>query len=493
MSFNTFSYFLFLPVVFLLHYFTPDRFRWLVLLVASLFFYAALKSPHLIAVLFIITTITYFIGIQIDRSESNRTKQYFLWGGIFANVFTLIFLKYLPFITQNLNFVFNWILPGTSVPVSKTIIAIGTSFFIFQAISYLIDVYLEIEKPERHYGHFALYMSFFPKLLQGPIERAGDLLPQFKVPYVFKYQYLQNGLLLFLFGLLKKVVIADRLALLVNPVFDNVYSHKGFSLLLATYYYALQIYFDFSGYTDMALGAAMMFNIQLTQNFNNPYFSTSIADFWRRWHISFSRWILDYIFKPLQMSWRNWGSWGTALALLITFTISGIWHGASWGFVFWGILHGVYLASSIIYKKWQKSIYSYFGINAKSKLLHIFNSFIVFNMICVSWVLFRANNLFDVVYIYKQFALIPYEFYYLSLHDIVAGKLNLSLGLGLYFVIIMLAIISITTYFDTKYISLCNLFSKSNFIIKSLMLYVILFVIILFGYYDAKEFIYNAF
>lgn len=402
MPFNSLSYFLFLPVVFLIHYFSPDRFRWLVLLAASFFFYSALKAPHLIAVLLLVTTITFFTGIWIDRLLDQRIKRYFLWGGISANVLTLVSLKYLPFLTQNLNLLLNLIAPGAVIPVSKSIIAIGVSYFIFQAISYLIDIYLEVEKPERHYGHFILYMSFFPKLLQGPIERGSDLLPQFKVPYVFNYDNVRSGMLLFAIGLLKKVVIADRLALMVNPVFDNVHAYKGFPLLLATYYYSLQIYFDFSGYTDMALGTALMFNISLTQNFNNPYFATSIVDFWRRWHISFSRWILDYIFKPLQMSWRNWGNWGAAFSLIITFTMSGIWHGASWGFVVWGVLHGVYLVSSTYYRPYQKRLHRWLGVE-KSPLLKWWQVFVTFNLVSLAWVFFRAPELRTASYVISNY------------------------------------------------------------------------------------------
>ena len=493
MSFNSLSYFLFLPVVFLAHYFSPDRFRWAVLLGASFFYYAALKAPHLVAALLLITTITYFTGIWIDRKEDPRTKQYLLWGGISVNVLTLIILKYLPFIPQNLNFVLNRIIPGTTIPVSKTIIAIGMSYLIFQAISYLIDIYLEIEKPEHHFGHFALYMSFFPKLLQGPIERGGDLLPQFKIPYVFNYDNVRSGMLLFALGLLKKVVIADRLALMVNPVFDNVHAYKGFSLLLATYYYSLQIYFDFSGYTDMALGTAMMFNITLTQNFNNPYFATSIADFWRRWHISFSRWILDYIFKPLQMSWRNWGSWGTALALMITFTISGLWHGASWGFVAWGVLHGIYMAISIPYNNIRKSCLSCFNLNSKLSAIKLVNIIVTFHLVSIGWIFFRTKSINDSIYVISNsFYGIVKVIYDTSIKDILSGNLNLSLNNGLREVAILyVSVIIITLMGNVKSL---NPFRKNrSIVIRWTAYYILVATIILLYIPDNPKFIYFDF
>jgi alginate O-acetyltransferase complex protein AlgI len=398
MVFNSLNYFLFLPVVFFANYFSRDSYRWLILLVASFVFYAALKAPHLILVLLLVTTISFFTGIWIDRSESQDGKRYLLWGGIAANVLVLAVLKYLSFLTQNLNAFLNLFAPGLSVPLSKTIISIGVSYFVFQAISYLIDIYLEIETPERHFGHFTLYMSFFPKILQGPIERGRDLLPQLKQPYVFNYDNVKAGMILFAWGLFKKVVIADRLGFFVNTVYDNVQAYTGLPLLLATWLYAFQLYFDFSGYTDMALGTARMFNVQLTQNFNSPYLANSVADFWRRWHISFTSWILDYIFKPLQMKWRRRQTYGTAAAVFVTFLISGIWHGAAWGFIVWGGLHGLYLSMSLFWKPYQKKLYKLLKIE-KTWLLKVWQTVVTFQLVCFAWIFFRATSLNDAKYV----------------------------------------------------------------------------------------------
>ncbi len=205
-------------------------------------------------------------------------------------------------------------------------------------------------------------------------------------------------MLIFAWGLFKKVVVADRLALFVNAVYGDVHVYTGLPLVLATWFYAFQLYFDFSGYTDMALGSARLFNINLTQNFNSPYLATSVAEFWRRWHISFSRWILDYIFKPLQMAWRDWRTAGTAASLVVTFLASGIWHGVSWGFVVWGGLHGVYLATSVYYRPWQKKIHKALGIT-KSPLLKVWQTVVTFNLVCFAWIFFRANSLSDAFYI----------------------------------------------------------------------------------------------
>jgi D-alanyl-lipoteichoic acid acyltransferase DltB (MBOAT superfamily) len=205
-------------------------------------------------------------------------------------------------------------------------------------------------------------------------------------------------LLLFVWGLFKKIVIADRLGLFADVVYNDVHAFTGLPLLLGTYAYAFQIYMDFSGYTDMALGSARLFNINLSQNFASPYLATSVADFWRRWHITFSRWILDYIFKPLQMQWRSAKNVGTAAALIVAFLISGLWHGASWGFVIWGGLHGLYMACSVFYKPYQKKLHKVLGIE-KTAFLRVWQVFVTFNLVSFAWVFFRANNLNDAAYV----------------------------------------------------------------------------------------------
>lgn len=398
MTFNSLSYFIFFPLVFVLFLMAKENKRWVVLLVSSLIFYSQLKAYYLVPVLLLVSVISFSAGLKLANIEDESIRKKWFWFGVTANCFVLIALKYLPFLVTNINYLFACSVGIEPLPVPNLLVSIGVSYFVFQAISYLIDIYLEIEDPERHFGYFTLYLCFFPKLLQGPIERAGGLLPQLKAPFTINYENIRLGMLLFAWGLFKKVVVADRLAVYVNLVYDNVHSHSGSTLLLATYLYTLQIFFDFSGYTDMALGSAKIFNIQLTQNFKSPYLATSIADFWRRWHISFSRWILDYIFKPLQMVFRDMRTSGTALALLVTFFVSGVWHGASWNFILWGVLHGIYLAASSFYRPYQKRLYKWLGFE-KSFCLKIWQVFITFNMVSFAWILFRANTIADAWYV----------------------------------------------------------------------------------------------
>ncbi len=394
MTFTSPLFFLFLPVVFLIFRAVNDRARWLVLLIASYGFYATLNSPSLLVTLALVSLIGYAGGLWLGPAEEEEDKKRgrILSVCVVSCLAILFFTKYLPHFQAARQYAF-----------LSTLGSIGVSYYTFQAISYLIDVYTGVQEPESHLGYFALYLAYFPKLLQGPLERGHHLLPQLRAPYRFNYDNLRSGILLFAGGLFCKVVVAERLARYVNSVYDHVHDYAGLSLILATYCYAVQIYCDFTGYTQMARGTARILNIDLTENFNHPYIATSVSDFWRRWHISFSRWILDYIFKPLQLRWRAWGTAGTALPLLVTFLASGIWHGASWGFVIWGLLHGLYLATSVFYKPYQKRVQAAMGVEKKTWYRSV-QVFCIFNLVCFAWIFFRANTVQDALYVVKHLA-----------------------------------------------------------------------------------------
>lgn len=394
MTTNSFAYLVFVGFVFITFYLVKGKYRWSLLLLASLIFYASQKAPHLLLALALVILVSYYWGLRLKAAKKDRKKQLWLLSGILLNLVFLFLFRYLPAIvstTPSLSSNPNWsFLSG--------LLTVGISFFVLQAISYLIDIYLEVLEPERHLGTFALYLSFFPKLIQGPIERGSDLLPQLHRPYQFDYQNMRRGLWQIEQGLFKKLVIADRLAIFVNAVYNNVQTYTGFPLIIATYLYALQIYFDFSAYTDIALGVARLFGINLTQNFNSPYLADSIPEFWRRWHISFSRWILDYIFKPLQMFMREWKQWGSAIALIITFLLSGIWHGMTWGFIVWGLLHGIYMAASVFFSPFFKKLFKRLKLE-KNNILKVAQVFITFNLVSFTWIFFRAKTLTDAIYV----------------------------------------------------------------------------------------------
>jgi D-alanyl-lipoteichoic acid acyltransferase DltB (MBOAT superfamily) len=483
MFFNSIEYFIFLPLVYLVFYFCGDRARWLVLLLSSVCFYAALKLPQLLLALCLVVLITYFAGIGIGKCATEEKKRAVFWAGTVGNLLVLVYLKYLPFLIQNLNDLSRGHAWEINLTEGRLFVTIGVSYYVFQAISYLIDCYLEIGKAEMHVGYLALYLSFFPKLLQGPIERAGDLLPQLRAKYEFDYDNMRSGLLLFAWGLFKKSAVADRLGPCINSVYGDVHAYGGPALLLATYLYAIQIYYDFSGYTDMARGAARLFNIRLTENFNSPYLATSVADFWRRWHISFSRWILDYIFKPLQMQFRNLKNLGTALALLATFLVSGIWHGASWCFVVWGMLHGLYLAASVFYRPYQKSIYKKCGLG-NAWIRKIWQIFITFNLVCFAWIFFRAASIADALFIIRQ------------MFTIAAGAKTFMFmqykGDMISALVAMAVIISV--YLTGKHTNIVKTFFTSPAWFRWIAYYTLIFAVIYLGkLFDVKEFIYFKF
>lgn len=481
MFFNSISYFIFLPVVFLIFLFSPDRWRWLILLLASYVFYGFLLKPVLLVVLSVVILISFWFGKLIDQSQNLRSRKRMLWLGVAANLSFLLYFKYAPFLAQNLNILLGSIADNVALDVPPLLVSIGTSFFIFQAISYLADIYFRTAKPEPHLGYLALYLSLFPKLLQGPIERSKDLLPQLKQPYKFDHDSFRSGLLMFTWGLFKKVVVADRLALYVDAVYGNVGSYTGLTLILATYLFTLQIYFDFSGYTDMALGTARLFNLRLTQNFNSPYLATSVADFWRRWHISFSRWIFEYVFEPLQMKFRNYGKWGIAAALLVTFILAGLWHGASWTFILFGLTHGIYLSVAFVYKPYRKKLYKLLRVE-KSRWLKWWQIFITFNLISFAFVFFRANSLGDAWYVISNLS-----FNISRLRSDIILSQGIRPLLLLLICITLMVIAAIRPQVAEWFKSLFN--SRG----KWLFYYLFVMFILICGLFDNSEFIYGRF
>ncbi|HPZ10255.1 MAG TPA: MBOAT family O-acyltransferase, partial [Candidatus Eremiobacteraeota bacterium] len=336
MSFNSLQYLVFLPLTVLIFHRLSNKYKPYFLLIVSYLFYLCthILSPFIL----LFTTIGgYFFAIKISETISEKDKKSLLFTGILLNIIILLSCRE----------IFKSLIP-----------AIGVSFFTFQNISYLIDCYLGIIQPERNFLYYALYLSFFPKLIQGPIERASNLIPQLKhmKNTICEYETLRGGVQLFFWGMFKKIFIADNIAPVITSILNDINGTSGPVLLIITYLYAIQIYCDFSGYTDMSLGSARLFGINLTNNFNYPYFSPSTQDFWRRWHITLSGWILDYIFKPLSMKGRNYGNYGVITALIITFVICGIWHGLTLNYICWGLYHGILISLSFLtYKKWEKA------------------------------------------------------------------------------------------------------------------------------------------
>jgi alginate O-acetyltransferase complex protein AlgI len=396
MLFNSIQFLFFFPLVVILYFTIPDKYRWIFLLAASYYFYMCWKAEYIILIVFS-TIIDYYAGIMMEKSETIFRRRKFLLLSLLSNLGLLFTFKYFNFFNSSIQSLLNSINIFYDSPTFNLLLPVGISFYTFQTLSYSIDVYRGERKAEHHLGYFALYVSFFPQLVAGPIERSTRLLPQFFEKKEFDSQRVSDGLKLMLWGFFKKVVIADRLAILVNQVYNNAESYEGFPLLLATYFFAFQIYCDFSGYSDIAIGAAQVMGFKLMDNFNRPYYAKSISEFWKRWHISLSTWFRDYLYIPLGgnrvVKWR----WYTNLFL--TFLISGLWHGANWTFVIWGSIHGFYLMFAIWTKDIVKKIYGFLGLDKGTKRRKIIDVFITFHLVLFAWVFFRANSFNDAIYI----------------------------------------------------------------------------------------------
>lgn len=326
MLFNSLEFALFFPIVTILFFMLPHKFRWLLLLLASCFFYMFFK-PIYILILILTIVIDYYAGLWIAKTEDKRKRKRLLLLSIIANVGVLVVFKYYNFLVDNINVVMNTLHTTGKIPMLNIILPIGLSFHTFQAMSYTIEVYKGNQKAEKHFGIYALYVMFYPQLVAGPIERPQNVLHQFHEVKKFNYENFRSGLILMAWGFFKKCVIADRLSMFVSEVYGNVNEHHGIPVMIATAFFALQIFCDFSGYSDIAIGSARCMGYDLMTNFDRPYLSTSISEFWRRWHISLSTWFRDYVYIPLggnRVSKTRW-----YLNLVIVFTVSGIWHGAN--------------------------------------------------------------------------------------------------------------------------------------------------------------------
>jgi alginate O-acetyltransferase complex protein AlgI len=392
MLFNSINFALFLPVVFFLYWFVFKnnlRLQNILLLGASYFFYACWDWRFLFLLVFS-TVLDYYTGIKIAESKKTSSKKFWFWLSISINLGFLGVFKYFNFFSasfaeavSNLGFQVN---PFTL----NVILPIGISFYTFHGLSYVIDIYKERIKPEKNVIDYSVFVSFFPLLVAGPIERATHLLPQIKRKRTFDYSNAVDGLRQILWGLFKKIVIADNCAYFANMIFNDAGSHSGSTLVLGALFFTFQIYGDFSGYSDIALGTARLFGIQLLKNFAFPYFSRDIAEFWRRWHISLSSWFRDYVYIPCGGS--KGGLWMKVRNTFIIFLLSGFWHGANWTFIIWGLLNALYIMPSILLSTNRSNL----DIVAKGRLLpslkEVFQITITFSLTVFAWIFFRAKD-----------------------------------------------------------------------------------------------------
>lgn len=395
MLFNSLEFLLFFPAVCLCYYVIPHKVRYLFLLACSYFFYMC-WNPEYALLMLTSTAITYASGLLIDSAEKIadekkrvKRKKWYVALSFISNLSILFFFKYYNFTADTAAKLLAFLGVEAHIPVLDVILPVGISFYTFQALSYTVDVYRKDIYAERNFFKYALFVSFFPQLVAGPIERSRNLLIQINEKHKWEFERVRSGLLLMLYGFFQKVVLSEYLAIAVDNVYDTYMERTGFQLLTATVLFAFQIYCDFGSYSNIAIGAAKVMGFQLMENFDTPYFSESVAEFWRRWHISLSSWFKDYLYIPLGGSRK--GRLRKQFNLMVVFLVSGLWHGASWHFVVWGFLNGAYQVAGEWLKPIKNRIWKAFHVNTKAFSHRLLRMLTTFVLIDVSWVFFRAS------------------------------------------------------------------------------------------------------
>jgi alginate O-acetyltransferase complex protein AlgI len=447
--------------------------------------------PVYIVILGFTIIIDYYAGILIEKAPQ-KTKRLYLILSLAANIGVLAVFKYYNFLADNISMTLDYFNLDSGIPTLSILLPIGLSFHTFQAMSYTIEVYRGKYPAERNFYTYALYVMFYPQLVAGPIERPQNVLFQFKENHDFNYDRARYGLILIGWGLFKKIVIADRLAIFVNKVFNDPTGFEGIPLIVATAMFSFQIYCDFSGYSDIAIGTAKVMGFDLMQNFDSPYTSKSISEFWKRWHISLSTWFRDYLYIPL--GGNRIGKKRTYLNLIVVFLISGLWHGANWTFIVWGFLHGVFLTTSLIVNNFWGKALTRLG---SFKLFNFLKMLFTFSLVSMAWIFFRANNIQQALYIITHlFNGVPSD-----INDIFQNKnlkrqelLYLGQNLKFFLLAIFLIIFLLTIEVLNRKKPIIDWLVQEKQYVRWSIYFAFLFIIMVFGIFKSNEqFIYFQF
>ncbi len=478
MLFNSLHFVLFFPLVVAAYFLLPFKYRWAFLLGASYYFYMCWKPEYVLLLLFS-TLIDYYAGVQIGKSANPRKRKLLLCLSLGTNLGTLFLFKYFNFLNASMRACFDHFNIFYNVPMFELLLPVGISFYTFQTMSYVIDVYRGEQQAEKHLGLFALYVTFFPQLVAGPIERSTALMPQFYERHSFDWHRTLDGLKIMLWGFFKKIVIADRLAGYVNQVYNDPAGADGINLLMATYFFAFQIYCDFSGYSDIAVGAAKVLGYRLMSNFERPYLAQSIAEFWKRWHISLSTWFKDYLYIPL--GGKRVAKWRWCFNLFLVFLVSGLWHGANWTFVVWGALHGFYLVFSILTGNLRDKLKHALALDRLPSLVKIFRVAITFHLVLLAWIFFRANHMSDALLIIEKVfhafsgAVLPAMAKLIAMHDLL----------------FLLALLALMNFYE-RFQSSLRTFLQNRLVAVALAS-VLFWGIVVWGAFNNQQFIYFQF
>lgn len=490
MLFNSYAFLLFFPIVVCITFLVPKKVQYIWLLLASYYFYMNWDAKYALLLL-LSTFVTYLSGLFIEyirKKDKNLATQKWVVAISFSiNLGILFFFKYFNFFSETLEYLFSQFHVELLLPQVNVLLPVGISFYIFQALSYTVDIYRGDIEAEHNFLRYALFVSFFPQLVAGPIERSKNLLKQINETHSFQFENMRNGLLLMLWGYFLKIVIADRTAILVDTVYGDIQQYSGIYVMIATVLFAIQIYCDFAGYSTIAIGAAEIMGFHLMENFNCPYFATSIKDFWHRWHISLSTWFRDYLYIPLGGNKK--GKKRKYINTLIVFSVSGLWHGAAMTYVIWGFLHGIYQVIGDI----ARPAFNRISSHLNKYLAKTISIVVTFILVDFAWIFFRANNVEDAMHVILSMR------HFSNLNWMKDGTL-FELGLNSANIKVLLVSIFILFIADiAKYngIEVRKLITKLILPARWICYLVAVFYILIFGIwgasYDASSFIYFQF
>ena len=495
MVFNSLDFLIFFPIVVLVYFIIPSKFQRIWLLLASYYFYMSWNPKYIVLIVFV-TVVTYFFARAIDildRVDGNKGiagKRICLVGSILANLSLLVLFKYANLAIGYINKVLEIFHVELIEKTFDYALPVGISFFTFQALGYIIDVYRGA-CAEKNFIQYALFIAFFPQLVAGPIERSKNLLKQVNQTHQFNYERVKNGLLLMLWGFFLKVVLADRVAIFVNSVYADPYRYPGFFIIVATILFAFQIYGDFCGYSTIARGGARVLGFELMENFQSPYLSLNVAEFWRRWHISLSGWFRDYLYIPLGGNRK--GKFRQYLNLMIVFLASGLWHGASLSFMLWGALNGIYQIIGDICKPTKQKLVQIFSFDITRREHKVFCSLTTFILVDIAWFFFRAGSISNVITMCKQMVWESnlWIFFDGSLYE--AGLSRQEFGVMLIAIALMLWVDSL----HLRNIHVLSILEKSGLIFRTLVVGGLIYIVVMLGAYGgdygASTFIYFTF
>lgn len=497
MLFNSTGFLIFFPIVVLCYFLIPRKYRYLWLLAASYYFYASWNPAYLLLI-FATTAVSWAGGLLIDkdnRSGKTHSRKWYLAVCVIWDLGVLFFFKYIAFIINA--FTEGMALFGVSVtaPVYDVVLPVGISFYTFQALGYVIDVCRRDIPAEKNFLRYALFISFFPQLVAGPIERSKNLMHQLKEEHNFDLERIKSGLLLMGWGFFQKLVIADRIAILVTEVYDNYPSYSGLQICLATVLFAFQIYCDFGGYSDIAVGAARVLGFNLTKNFKSPYYATSVSEFWRSWHISLTTWFRDYIYIPL--GGNRCGRLKKYRNILLTFSLSGLWHGAGWNYVAWGLLNGLYQVVGDMTKQLRGRLKEALHIRTECGSYHLLQGLVTFVFVDIAWLFFRADNMTAACRMIRQSVANIGLLTFFDPNNIF-GINTMALPQKDFFVLLVsLIALMLVDYWKKQKKDIKGALDRQNIWFRWLVYYGLIFAVVIFGVYgpeyDASTFIYFQF